>query len=215
MMAIVTDNRAPAGAFRRRLSAQQRQRNLLYAGAEVFARRGYDGARIEEIAEAAGVAKSMIYNHFSGKRELYVQIRSTGTAESLSRVLRAAQGGDAKQRMERALNAFLDFVEEQPLVWQIIQQEVSDPELVALDGSQQRRSENAIAALLASDERIAGRHLAQQELDLLGVMINGACVRAADWWLQNPELRRSELVARIMDVMWPGIESIRERRPST
>jgi AcrR family transcriptional regulator len=199
------------GARRRRLTAAQRQRSILYAAAEVFARHGYDGARIEEIAEAAGVSKGLIYEHFKGKRELYAHIRSKGTAESLDRVLEAAAAADAdsRQQLEAALSAFLDFVAEQPLVWQVIEQEVSDPEINALMQSQQQRSEQAIAALLAADELMAAQDFDPEQIELLGVMINGAAVRAANWWLANPSVDRSQVLGPVMQFMWLGLEQIR------
>jgi AcrR family transcriptional regulator len=196
---------------RRRLTGAQRQRSILYAAAEVFARHGYDGARIEEIAEAAGVSKGLIYEHFKGKRELYAHIRSKGTAESLDRVLEAAAAADAdsRQQLEAALSAFLDFVAEQPLVWQVIEQEVSDPEINALMQSQQQRSEQAIAALLAADELMAAQDFDPEQIELLGVMINGAAVRAANWWLANPSVDRSQVLGPVMQFMWLGLEQIR------
>jgi len=199
------------GARRRRLTGAQRQRSILYAAAEVFARRGYDGARIEEIAEAAGVSKGLIYEHFKGKRELYAHIRSKGTAESLDRVLEAAAAADAdsRQQLEAALSAFLDFVAEQPLVWQVIEQEVSDPEINALMQSQQQRSEQAIAALLAADELMAAQDFDPEQIELLGVMINGAAVRAANWWLANPSVDRRQVLGPVMQFMWLGLEQIR------
>ncbi len=194
----------------RRLTGAQRQRSIVYAAAEVFARRGYEAARIEEIAAEAGVSKALIYEHFKSKRELYTHIMRTGTKESLLRVLQAAApGSDAMQRVERGLRAFLDFVAEQPSVWRVIEQDVSDPEILALDQSVQKRSEDAIAQLLASDEAITRRGLDPNYLQLLAVMINGAGVRAANWWLENPTVPQEEVLAPLMQFMAIGIEGIR------
>jgi AcrR family transcriptional regulator len=199
----------------RRLTSAQRQRSILYAATEVFSRGGYDAARIGEIAAVAGVSKALIYDHFRGKRELYAHIIRRGTEESLSRVLEAAaQGENSMQRMQRGLNAFLDFVAEQPLVWRVIEQEVSDPEIIALDQSQQKRSEQAIAQLLANDERIAAQDLPDEFLQLVAVMINGASVRAANWWIENPQVARKDVLIPMMCFMWMGLERIRNVAPS-
>lgn len=50
-------------------AAQTRQR-LLAAAADVFARNGYDGTRVAEIARAAKVSNGAMYAHFSSKAEL-------------------------------------------------------------------------------------------------------------------------------------------------
>ncbi|MEM9262232.1 MAG: TetR/AcrR family transcriptional regulator [Pseudomonadota bacterium] len=43
------------------------------AALEEFARNGFSGARIEQIAKAAGVAKPLVYYHFASKEELWTQ----------------------------------------------------------------------------------------------------------------------------------------------
>ena len=52
-------------------AAETRER-LLRAAADVFAERGYDGARVADIARAAGVSSGAMYAHFASKAELLV-----------------------------------------------------------------------------------------------------------------------------------------------
>ncbi|MES9536486.1 MULTISPECIES: TetR/AcrR family transcriptional regulator [unclassified Actinomadura] len=51
--------------------AETRER-LLSAAADEFARRGYDGTRVADIARAAGVSNGALYAHFDSKAELLV-----------------------------------------------------------------------------------------------------------------------------------------------
>jgi AcrR family transcriptional regulator len=97
---------------RQRRTEQQaltRQR-LLDAAARVFARRGYQAATIEEIAEYAGYSHGAIYSNFKGKEELFLavferymdervqELRKVGAVEgSLAQRARAA----ADQWMQR------------------------------------------------------------------------------------------------------------------
>ena len=54
---------------------REHTRNLLLdAAKDVFARRGFEGASLEEIAEAAGYTRGAIYKHFSGKEELFLAV---------------------------------------------------------------------------------------------------------------------------------------------
>jgi AcrR family transcriptional regulator len=198
-------------ARRRRLTGAQRQRSILYAAAEVFARRGYEGARIEEIAESANVSKALIYEHFKGKREIYTHIRSRGTADSLQRTLEAVEAAgstESKTLLEAGLSAFFEFLAEQPLVWRVIQQEVSDPEIAALTEGDMQRSEHAVAALLAADERIAAQGLGSDQIELIATMMHGATDRAAEWWLANPSADREQVVDSLKQFMWLGLEGI-------
>lgn len=47
---------------------------LLRSAGTIFARKGLDGARVDEIAAAAGVNKRMIYHYFGSKEELYTEV---------------------------------------------------------------------------------------------------------------------------------------------
>ena len=65
---------APAPRRTRR-SARTRER-ILQAATEVFARRGFHGARVADIAEQAGIAYGLVYHHFRNKDEILAAIFS-------------------------------------------------------------------------------------------------------------------------------------------
>jgi AcrR family transcriptional regulator len=58
---------------RQEILAQTRRR-LLDAAVSEIARHGYEGANVERIAAAAGLAKGTLYNHFPSKRELMMSL---------------------------------------------------------------------------------------------------------------------------------------------
>jgi TetR/AcrR family fatty acid metabolism transcriptional regulator len=60
---------------RTRRSARTRER-ILQAATEVFARRGFHGARVADIAELAGIAYGLVYHHFRNKDEILAAIFS-------------------------------------------------------------------------------------------------------------------------------------------
>jgi TetR/AcrR family transcriptional regulator, fatty acid metabolism regulator protein len=60
---------------RTRRSARTRER-ILAAATEVFARRGFHGARVADIAEQAGIAYGLVYHHFRNKDEILAAIFS-------------------------------------------------------------------------------------------------------------------------------------------
>ena len=51
-----------------------RRERLVEAATGVFAERGYEGARVEQIADAADVSPGLLYRHFEGKQELDTEI---------------------------------------------------------------------------------------------------------------------------------------------
>jgi AcrR family transcriptional regulator len=61
--------RTPAGT-----KSQQRVKEILQAGREVFAEKGYDAATSAEIAQRAGISEATVFSYFSGKRELCARV---------------------------------------------------------------------------------------------------------------------------------------------
>lgn len=54
---------------------RQRTRDLLLdAAKDVFATKGFEGASLEEIAEAAGYSRGAIYKHFGSKEEMFLAV---------------------------------------------------------------------------------------------------------------------------------------------
>jgi len=64
----------PVEKLTRERRRQQTRDVLVEAATEVFARRGYEGASLEEIAERAGFTRGAIYKHFAGKEELFFAV---------------------------------------------------------------------------------------------------------------------------------------------
>src|SRR5262245_54024322 len=69
----MTATRVSAPSDRLRDAARTRGEILDVATAE-FAARGYDGARVDEIAALTRTTKRMIYYHFGGKKQLYIAV---------------------------------------------------------------------------------------------------------------------------------------------
>lgn len=56
---------------RRRLALPDRRKEILTAALEVFAQYGRDGARLQQIADRAGITESYLYKIFPSKDDLY------------------------------------------------------------------------------------------------------------------------------------------------
>jgi AcrR family transcriptional regulator len=71
------------------VTAAETRDRLLNAAADVFARRGYDGTRVADIAAAAGVSNAALYAHFGAKAELLVEALRAKGPRLLGDALRA------------------------------------------------------------------------------------------------------------------------------
>ena len=90
-------------------SVEETRRALLDAGRHVFAEQGFAGARVDQIAERAGVNKALINYHFGGKAELFEAIIEDFTGRMLAG-LRAAIPNDGSPRDQ--LRSFIRYMAE-------------------------------------------------------------------------------------------------------
>jgi AcrR family transcriptional regulator len=64
----------PRGEFDRSPRKARTRAALLEAAARVYARRGFDGATVDEVAEEAGFTKGAVYSHFGSKENLLLAL---------------------------------------------------------------------------------------------------------------------------------------------
>ena len=74
------------------VTAAETRERLLRAAADVFARQGYDGTRVADIAATAGVSNGALYAHFGSKAELLVAALHTHGRRPLADLLAAGPG---------------------------------------------------------------------------------------------------------------------------
>lgn len=102
------------GTARSRLQVDERRAQLLELGAELFSAHSYDGLSVDDIAQAAGISKGLLYHYFPSKREFYVEtVRAA--AEQLLRETQSANEADPElpplDRARRGIEAYLDYAE--------------------------------------------------------------------------------------------------------
>ena len=94
-----------------RLSADARREQILDVAIEVFGRAGFHGASMNDIAEAAGVTKPVLYQHFDSKGELYSALLGEVGARMLAAISKAtADATDGRELTERGFQAYFRWV---------------------------------------------------------------------------------------------------------
>src|SRR5215208_3736031 len=94
---------------------QVRERDLVVATRALFDERGMQDAPIEQIAQAVGIARGLIYRHFSSKEELFFLTVTDYLAE-LRELLEMAvtADGDPVRQLERVTQAYAGFCQRYP-----------------------------------------------------------------------------------------------------
>ena len=89
------------GKTKQALVSEFRCAEILEAARKVFAKKGFEGATMDDIAEAAGLAKGTLYLYFQSKREVYLGALNQGfirLIEATTRSLDAAPTPSGKIR---------------------------------------------------------------------------------------------------------------------
>jgi AcrR family transcriptional regulator len=93
---------------------------LLQAALTLFAARGYDAVGVQEVAEAAGVAKPTLYHFFGSKLGLLEALFSEYGSKLDTRVAEAAHyTGDLPLTLDRIFAAYIDFAAAQPTFYRM------------------------------------------------------------------------------------------------
>lgn len=168
--------------------------SLLAVAVDVFNVRGYDGTSMEDLAKAAGITKSSIYHHVSGKEEL-LRLAVTRALDGLFGVLAepGATEGAAVDRFAYVVRrTCLELVDKLPYVTLLLRvRGNTQTERAALDRRREfdhRVAELAAAAVADGDLR------ADLEPRLTSRLVFGLVNSVVEWY--RPEgLETGEAVA--------------------
>lgn len=168
---------------------------------------GYHGTAMDEIAEKARVSKPVLYQHFPGKRELYLALldRHLGQLhEMLADALNSTS--DNKERVRATVDAYFRFVAHESQGHRLVfESDVQkDPEVSARLEELNAWHANAIA-----DAITAETSLAAPEARLLGRALAGMAQISARYWLETDgEIDREVASALAYRLLWSGISRI-------
>lgn len=94
----------------------RRREQLLGAGLEVFAARGWDGATVRDVCRTAGLSQRYFYDHFASKQELFLAV-CAGIADDTEALVDAAARAPGREPLERVagvLAALADYFAADP-----------------------------------------------------------------------------------------------------
>ena len=188
-----------------RLPKDQRRAQLLDAASEVFTTRGYHAAAMDDIADAAGVSKPVLYQHFESKLDLYLALLDS-SCERLADVVADALAStdDNAQRVVAAVGAFYDFVSSASGEFRF----VFESDLTG-DNTVQRRLwlvnndiADAIAHVIAEDTA-----LPVAESKLLAISLVGLAQVSARFWVsaESAQIPLAEAKQLVSNLAWRGL----------
>ena len=190
-----------------RLPAARRREQLLEVALHVFASRGFHQTSMNDVADAAGVTKPVLYQHFSSKRALYLELLELVSLRLMAAIDEATSAAAGpREQVERGLRAYFHFVVESPDEYQLMFGGGTRRD--AEFAQEAARLERSIAEVIA--ELITVEGLVEHERVLLAHGIVGLAEGATRHWLGDAlDLDADEVADRVADLAWRGLRGIR------
>jgi AcrR family transcriptional regulator len=187
---------------RKRLPVAQRRALIVEAAGQLFGERGYDDARVDDIAAAAGVTKPIVYRHFDGKRALYLSLleRHRDDLDSFAGAIPAE--GDLEQRLRAVLEVWIDYVETHSYAWKMLFRDTGGgAEVMAFRRDVHARARAVLAEII---RLLAGGSIPRREIEPLAELMSMGMGSLVLWWIENPGISRAAVVDAITRV-WLGV----------
>ncbi|ANP48763.1 AcrR family transcriptional regulator [Streptomyces griseochromogenes] len=204
----------------KRMPRAVREQQMLDAAVQIFGRRGYMAASMDEIAELAGVSKPLVYLYLNSKEDLFTAcIRREATA--LTDAVRAGVRGElpADRQLWEGLQAFFAHTAEHPHAWSVLHlQARTHGEPFAAEVAAMREEIVAfVTRLVAAAAREAHRDpdLPEREVAGLAEALVGAAESLAAWANATPHVTARQAAATMMNFAWSGLGNLMAGHPWT
>ncbi|MGY6652856.1 TetR/AcrR family transcriptional regulator [Amycolatopsis sp. TRM77291] len=189
--------------------AEQQQcthEHLLEAGRQVFSRRGFLAATVEEIAADAGYTRGAVYKHFGGKEGLWLAIIEATAEGHLAELRKTLSLATGREDVIAAL-APVDVADKDAARWSAAAAEVlaataQRPETAALVAAIQRRHDDEVVSLLAEHTRRLRLEPAlplHEAVVMLGALGIGLALRQA----VAPAADPAAILTHVLDSVFP------------
>jgi AcrR family transcriptional regulator len=164
---------------------------------------------MNQIAEAAGVTKPVLYQHFRSKRELYRELLADVGRRLDERIAKAAVSAPGpRQQVEAGFLAYVQFVEQELPAFRLLFGAAArhDPEFAEVT----RQTEGAIVRRLV--ELIDVPSLPEEERELFAYGLVGLAEATSRRWVAGDlpsGVDATSLAQRMADLAWAGLRGIR------
>ena len=138
---------------RRRLAPDDRRQEILDAARPLFAQRPFRTVSTAEIADAAGVARSLVHHYFGGIRGVFLAVAADG-AVALSAARTAGPDVPFEQRTAHNVAAVLDVIADNRETWLAVASHAPDPTDADIQALVLAAKERAVDVTLAANADI-------------------------------------------------------------
>jgi len=193
----------------RSIAQEEKRRVILDAAVRVFARKGYHGSRVGDIAEEAGIAHGLLYHYFASKED----VLATVFRENWGRLLEAfhqveASGEPALEQLRRVAKILLRSWRDDPDLVRVMVREVARSPHLQLQVNEIREGFLVIQRIVERGQA-DGAFRCDVEPRLVSWIFYGALEELLTGWVLGQLPDGDEEVARaertIIDVVCGGL----------
>jgi AcrR family transcriptional regulator len=219
MLLAMSDGSAPRPSLRDEQKALTRRR-LIDAAESVFARGGFHGASVEEIAHEAGATTGALYSNFAGKEDLFLALFEERIAADVSEYSEiVAAGTTLEEQAQGAGDRWMEILRERPnyfpLLIEFWSYAIREPQL-------RDRLGGRFAALRSASARVASEAAehwgfsasAAEAGEHLGLFINALGNGLALEKLVDPDAVPDSLYGEFLAIIFRAFEALLREKAS-
>jgi AcrR family transcriptional regulator len=183
--------------------------HLIEAAAVVFARDGYSGASLDDVAATAGFTKGAVYSNFKSKEDLFLalidhRIATQTTAFAAELEAPAASGSDQLPRIQDLIERTFDQ-NEGALHFEFMAYAARNPEIRAKLAERARRGRDAVIRLITDEHERMGT-VPAYPIPVLAQMMLALFDGLASLWFLDPELVDDDMLREVLVFLYENID---------
>ncbi|WP_328400679.1 TetR/AcrR family transcriptional regulator [Nocardia sp. NBC_00403] len=195
---------AAAGARRVRMSAAEREQQLLDVAEVLFTERGYEGVSVDEIARVAGVTRPIVYQHHGSKEGIFLacvyRARAQFEQSLVAGVTEVVEAGRNLRAIAAAGGApYFDLIVSNPQRWALLFTTSANLEGTLAEQLGQLRHSTIVQVgqLVRPLVGVVG----EDDLMAFSYAASGIAEQLGRWWLRNPQIPRERVLALYADLV--------------
>lgn len=203
----MTDDAHPPTTMR--LPAAERRRQLLDVALHTFGEHGFHDTSMNDVAEAAGVTKPVLYQHFTSKKALYRElVDDLGAGLEGAIVAAVAEAEGPRQQVEAGFRAYFRWATSQGAAFRVL---FADRNRVDRDlAAAVAKVESMVADRVASLIVVEG--LSDDERHVLAFGVVGLAESTSRHWLGlglGPGLDADAFADTVAQLAWSGLRGVK------
>lgn len=188
--------------------AHTRER-LLAAARGAFARNGFHGASVDEIASEAGFSTGALYSNFNGKEDLFLELMEREIEEHARELTEAVRArASMAERAKGGARQWMSMIEREPelllLFMEFWAYGVRDPQVRPKVAARFAQMREVLTQLIADGVREFDLELALPA-EHLAITIDALADGIARQKLADPEAVPDELMGRVLSLLFSAV----------